>query len=223
MQKDIEKIIIKAFKQRRLKTNPQSFNRLKDMMTLQKLKKRSKFYKVLAIAATFIIFVFVLGTEMQKPSLTKNKIINANINDRTIKTKKIIKTSPKIIISKTNSVVVKNKPIVKNLILQNKRFSHVMINNNGMSEIVESNFLRLPSKLFVKSNFKFSDTELDSLLATASSKLKTDGMDSLSVDALQMLYEIEIEINKPLPEKIILSFKSGRKTIKEIINPKNNN
>jgi len=216
MQKDIEKLIVSAFTQRTLNPNPQSFSRLKDMMTLQKLKKRSKFYKVLAIAAAFIIFVFVLAIEMQKPSPIKTNIVNTNgVTNKTI--------IPKKITPKTDLVVVKNRPIVKNLLIKDTSLEHVIINNNIKLKIVESNFLRSPSKLFVKSNFKFSDAEIDSLLAAASSKLGANGIDSLSVDALQMLYEIEIEINKPLPEKVILSFKSGRKTIKEIVNPKNNN
>jgi len=217
MQKNIEKIISEHFNQRTLKPSSQSFDRLKDLMTLQKLKRRSKFYKVLGLAATFLLFVFVLGIKLQKPYSSKNKVNKTSTSNKIIDAKKITEPLPKIIIPKTNLTIVKRLPMVKNLIKPNMGF-----NINNKPDIVKSNFLRAPSKLYIKSNIRLSDAELDSLLATASRKINIDGVDSLSIDALQMLYEIEIEINKPLPEKVILSLKSGGKKVKEIINRNNN-
>jgi len=184
MQKDIEKIIITTFKQRRLEVNPQSFNRLKDMIALKKI---------------------------------------TNINEKSIRKDNQVKSFSKIANNKTDLDIVKDRPIVKNLLFQNKKFNPFKINKTNLFTSTNANLLLLPSKLIIKKNYKFSEVELDTLLASASSKLGTDNIDSLSVDALQMLNEIEIEINKPLPEKVILSFKSGSKIFIDLVNPKNNN
>jgi len=221
MQKDIEKIIITTFKQRRLEVNPQSFNRLKDMIALKKIKKRSNIYKILGVAATLVIFVFMIGIKTQNTDAIKNKI--TNINEKSIRKDNQVKSFSKIANNKTDLDIVKDRPIVKNLLFQNKKFNPFKINKTNLFTSTNANLLLLPSKLIIKKNYKFSEVELDTLLASASSKLGTDNIDSLSVDALQMLNEIEIEINKPLPEKVILSFKSGSKIFIDLVNPKNNN
>ena len=72
---------------------------------------------------------------------------------------------------------------------------------------------------------EITDEELDALLASANQTLLKKGRDSIVINAHSMLYEIEVEINKPLPEKVLLTLKTGATTIKELVksNDKKNN
>jgi hypothetical protein len=219
MEKDIKKLIVTDFKQRHLTVSQNAFDRLMDKKILSASKRRLRFYKIIAVAAGVLLFVLALSFQWQKskiPNTTteiKNqpKSIKGHAPSQNID--KILKKE-RFLVAESRHHLIRQLPVFK--IVQ------VAHSNSVLNQSPKVDVFRNPHLKFVDKALRISDSELDALLTSATAQLKDISSDSLKVNALQMLYEIEIEINKPLPEKIIITLKSGSKTLKDIINPKDN-
>jgi len=222
MEKDIEQLIKIEFKNRELNVTPHLFNNLLDKMEVKKSLKRYLNYKYLSIAASVIFVVFIAGVQWFKPhksikeSVTEIKthiplVIENYKSKNTINQK--INGAPQFIVESKKPKKI-NKNLVLNPILDKMKL------DNSIQDLKIS--LKKPHFKYSEKSLIVTDLELESLLTTASSHLKKLSGDSLKVNAHQLLIELEIEINKPLPEKVILTLKSGSKTIKNIFNPKDN-
>lgn len=216
MEKDIEQLIITDFKQRQLNVGPHAFDRLMDKKVLLSSKRNLTFYKVLAVAAAVLLFIFSLTFRNETPQKpVKNTVTDVNkIPMLPIKNEN--KTSIPEVAGKVEGYHNRTQHLPK---VKIRSFKHP---NSNLSAITQVDLSRKPHFKYSDKLVMISDSELNALLATSKAQLINTRDDSLKVNALQMLFELEIEINKPLPEKIILTLKSGTKTVKDILNPKNN-
>jgi len=221
MKKDIEQLIIAEFEQRRLTVSQNAFDRLMDKKLLSASKRRLTLYKYLAAAATVLLFVFSLSLIKKPVTSVKDTVTEVNKTPVLIKEKRAADSGSKEPLNESGSWAdTANRHKVKHLPVF--KISPLSKSNLTISTSNKVDVFRNPHLKFIAKPLHISDTELDALLTSATAQLKNKSNDSLKVNALQMLYDIEIEINKPLPEKIILTLKSGSKTIKDIINPKDN-
>ncbi len=221
MKKDIEQLIVKDFKQRHLAVSHNAFDRLMDKKQLFASKRRLTLYKYLAVAATVLLFIFSLSLIKKPVTSVKDTVTEVNKTPVLIKEKRAADSGFKESLNASGSWVdtasrhkVKHLPVF--------RISPLSKSDVTMGTSNKVDVFRNPHLKFIDKPLHISDAELNTLLTSATAQLKNKSSDSLKVNALQMLYDIEIEINKPLPEKIILTLKSGSKTLKDIINPKDN-
>jgi len=214
MEKDIEQLIVSDFKQRQLKVSPYAFDRLMDKKILISSKRNLSFYKIIAVAAAVLLFVFSITFRWSSPQKpVKNTVTDVNKVPLLPKKYEDKSTMP-LVVSKVNHNKIQRLP--------NLKMRQIYRTLGNMSAINQVDLFKKPHFKYSEKLLRVSDSELDALLASSKAQLTALKGDSLKVNALQMLFELEIEINKPLPEKIILTLKSGSKTVKDILNPKNN-
>jgi len=215
MEKDIEQLIITDFRQRQLEVDPRAFDRLIDKKVLLRSKRNLSFYKIIAVAAAVLLFIFSITFRWSSPqNPADNTVTDANKAPLLLPKKSENKTTMPLVVDKVNEKNIQFLPHLE------MRQLYWPISNLSVTSQVD--LLRKPHFKYSERLLRVSDSELDALLASSKEQLIALKEDSLKVNALQILFELEIEINKPLPEKIILTLKSGSKTVKDILNPKNN-
>ncbi len=244
MENNIEDLIRDDFRKREIQPNANAFERLQTKLEMQTANKRKRIIRILAYAASFIGLVFILQSVFKNNDTNNEQIIT------TIKTKdsakvpideennsiaveqpqfkeqidevatakehrKTITVKEKIVANsqeKLPSKTLKYKAIEKRLAtVESVDEKSVAFNDTTK---------KLPLTIGIKTK-EITDEELDALLATANQSLTKIDKDSIAINARSMLYEIEVEINKPLPEKVLLTIKTGATTIKELVKPTN--
>jgi len=237
MENNIEEMIRDDFRKREIQPNANSFERLNVKLEVKRSNKRKKIISVLAYAASIIGLVFILKSVFKDNN-------NIKINEPVITNLKIKDSSNlKIVNSKKESPVILDQVEVSNSKLKNIKESvkkEVIIENyvTNTPKILPSKDLKptiIDKELITfdslnNANLVINDTtgkriklkeitdeELDALLASANQTLVKKGRDSIVINGRSMLYEIEVEINKPLPEKVLLTIKTGATTIKELV------
>ncbi len=242
MENNIEDLIRDDFRKREIQPNANAFERLHAKLDTRTASKRKKGYRMLGYAASLIGFIFILQYVVKTDSTNTEEIItnvkiqeaieiptdNENTSIAIEQLEDPIPTKLPTIKPSNNEVVIKEE-IVSNL------------KKETPSKILESTISKkesIPIQLVTKENIAFNDTtkkrlkpteitdkELDALLIAATQSLSKKGGDSIAINARSMLYELEVEINKPLPEKVLLTLKTGVVTIKELVksNDKENN
>ena len=234
MENKIEDLIRDDFRKREIQPNANAFERLQLKLDVQKSKRRKKRMKILAIAASLIGLVFVTRISFIKPTVPNQKdqiITNVKPKDAVISPvkkdtgsiaveeyKESIHISPEII-HQQKSITVKESEvaILDEPILPKKEEKNFQLATAIAKETIVSNDT-FKTPITIK---EVTDDELDALLATASQSLSKNKKDSIYINSKTMLYEIEVEINKPMPEKVLLTLK----TVKELVktNDKENN
>jgi len=245
MENNIEEMIRDDFRKRKIEPNANSFERLTAKLEVKRSNKRKRIISIFAYAASIIGLVFILQ------SVFKNNY-NVEINEPAITNLKIKDSSNlKIVNSKDESPVILEQSEASNSKLKNLKelVNKKLIKENFVANspkkspskdleptIIEKELTAIES--LNKANLVISDTtgkrvklieitdeELDALLASANQTLVKKGSDSIVINAQSMHYEIEVEINKPLPEKVLLTLKTGATTINELVksNDKENN
>ena len=244
MENNIEDLIRDDFHKREIQPNANSFERLNAKLETQATNKRRRIVRVLAYAVSFIGLVFILQSVFKTNDKITNEQIITNVD---------IIDSVKVPIVKENTSIAEEESEIKELIDEvstiKKSRKTIAIKESRMTnsqeklplkalkyetakkELVvvesidkESIILNDTSRERLKTK-EITDEELDALLVAASQSLSKNSRDSIAINARSMLYEIEVEINKPLPEKVLLTLKTGATTIKELVrsNNKENN
>ncbi len=243
MKNNIEDLIRDNFRKRKIQPRANAFERLNAKLEAQATNKRRRIVRVFAYAASFIGLVFILQSVFKTNDNTTNEqiITNVNIKDsakvpivkentsiaveqpqfkesidelattkehhKTITIKEEVATNPQ---EKVQLKILKHKVIEKELaVIESIEKESIILNDTSR---------KLPIAIGMKIK-EITDEELDALLASANQSLSKNRRDSITINARSMLYEIEVEINKPLPEKVLLTLKTGATTIKELVRP----
>ena len=232
MENNIEDIIRKNFRKREIAPSDSSFETLSTNLDTHSKKKRKKLIRFFAYAASIIGLIFSIQFAFQKNKEDKNQIItNVNIDDSTTVAplngaKKLLKIEreEKLVKSNYKKKLLNTTPTQKETLLVKleENFSKndsvaIAIEKPQVEQFVDKN--QFKDIFFIQD---ISDAELDALLATARQSLPKNKGDSIVINAKTMLYELEVEINKPLPEKVYLTLKTGASTIKKIVKPSDN-
>ena len=240
MENNIEDLIREDFEKREIKPNKDAFDIIDKKVQSYRLKRRSKKVRIVAYAASIIGVVLMLQF-MLKPQEKhdhKDVITNTIVNDSAKSQTPNAKSNFFIAIEEVDTTIP-SKLVHKNEMkfLKEKFEKHTMtVVFNDTSQKMDSSFMKniKAPKLYdsthatainttgdtLKKIYKFkeiTDAELDALLASAHQSLDKTAGDSLSIDAQKMLYELEVEINKPLPQRILFTVKTGVVTVKEIV------
>ena len=242
MENNIEDLIRDDFRKREIQPNTNAFERLHAKLDTRTASKRKKGFRMLGYAAGLIGFIFILQYVVKTNRTNTEEIItNVKIQETieiptdnestSIAIEQLEDANPTKLptIEPSNNKVIIKEEIVSNL------------KKETPSKILETTISKkesVPIQLIAKENIAFNDTskkhlkpteitdkELDALLIAANQSLSKEGGDSITINARSMLYELEVEINKPLPEKVLLTLKTGVVTIKELVksNDKENN
>lgn len=228
MEKDVEKLIQSEFKDRTINPSAFAFEKLTAKIEKHQHINRNKWLKYVMLAASVVIAVFFITDAFQlfhkKP--IEQQIISDIKSDASkpiiIEKENLVADAPPIkhlqnvaikTISKHESIALTQK------IDENKMAISVLPIIQPETKLAVINHQNSKPVLF-KSNV--TDAEINQLLNGAQSKMLAIRTDSLSVNALQLLYEIEMEINKPLPEKVILTLQTGSRAIKDLVKTSNN-
>jgi thiol:disulfide interchange protein len=244
MENNIEDLIRDDFREREIQPNTNSFERLSAKLDAQKVKKRKIIIRVLAYAASFIGLIFILQSVFKTNDNTTDKqtITNVKTKDSTetsiteentsiaveqiqIKESKgeisSIKKSQKRTVTKETLIANSEEELFSKPLEQMANESKVVeVQSIGKDGIILNDTTR-KNQVAIRTIKEVTDEELDALLASANQSLSKNRRDSITINARSMLYEIEVEINKPLPEKVLLTLKTGATTIKELVRPDN--
>lgn len=225
MENELENLIKSEFDHRTLNPSSYAFDKLiAKLIVYQKSKQRINL-KNLLIAASILGLIFTVGYEFNfkdKTAVKQNVISNVEKKETAP-----IPQETKLLIAKTikKESFFKNKLRSKEVVFA-KAISLEKINEDATLTFEKPiEVLALIDKPKTKQfavNSNVTDAEINELLSSVQTKKLAKARDSLSVNAFQLLYEIEVEINKPLPEKVILTLRSGSRAIKELIKPTNN-
>jgi hypothetical protein len=230
MKNKIEDLIREDFLKREIQPNANAFERLSEKLEKQAVSKRKKWVRVLAYAASLVGIIFLLkaafktgdGTSTDKRTITnvqpkgsavapvdeKATVIAVEEPENTFEdTVEITKTSKVILITESKATSFSKKVTPPAEVKEQK----AIVPQTTTIAIVADTF-KLPIDIT-----EVTDAELDALLAAANQTLPKNGGDSISINAKSMLYEIEVEINKPLPEKVMLTLKTSITTVKELV------
>ncbi len=245
MENNIEDLIRDDFHKREIQPNVNSFERLNAKLEAQATNKRRIKVRVFAYAASFIGLIFILQSVFKTNDKTTNEqiITNVNIKDSTqapivkentsiaveelefkesIDELSTIKKSRKTIAIKENLIANSHKKLPSKALeyetAEKKLTTIEPIDKKSVAFNDTTKKLTIPIAIGMKIK-EITDEELDVLLAFANQSLIKKGRDSIAINAKSMLYEIEVEINKSLPEKVLLTIKTGATTIKELVKP----
>ena len=236
MENNIEDLIRDNFHKREIQPNANSFERLNAKLEIQATNKRGRIVRVLAYAASFIGLVFMLQSVFKTNDKITNEQIITNVNSKDSAKVPIVRENISITEEQSQfkesihelptlkksrkTIAIKESRIANS---QEKLPSKALEYETTEKELVvvepidkESIILNDTSRKRLKTK-EITDKELDALLASANRSLSKNSRDSITINARSMLYEIEVEINKPLPEKVLLTFKTGVTTIKELV------
>lgn len=239
MENNIEKLIRDDFHKREIQPSANAFDRLEAKLDIQAKNKRKKLIRILSIAASFVGIVIILQFALKT---TNTEIITGakdkdsarfeapnSQNFSTVASELLDTVSDEVNIADSkkpiNTISVKRKiiPVIKNKsqpkMSDPKTVKKELLITKSI-DISEQALKDAHSKLFVKK--EVTDEELDVLLASARQSIQKQIKDSITVNSQRMLYEIEVKINKPLPEKVLLTLKTGATNIKEIVKPNTN-
>ncbi len=253
MENNIEDLIRDDFRKREIQPNANSFERLNEKLEAKATNKRKKIVRVFAYAASFIGLVFILQSVFKTNDNATNEQVITNVKIKDSTEMSIIEENTSIAveqpqINETDELSSIKKPY-KTIAIKEKRatnsqekvqlkiLEHKIIEKelavvetiykesiilNDTSRILPIPMATGTIGMIIK---EITDEELDALLASANQLLSKKSRDSITINARSMLYEIEVEINKPLPEKVLLTLKTGVTTIKELVrsNDKENN
>lgn len=239
MENNIEKLIRDDFHKRKINPSANALDRLNAKLDTQTNVKRKKFVRIFAFVASIVGLIFLLQSVFRttESNISNEVITNIKLNDSINKQKPNKEYYTPIALESLDTMSIK---LTKTTILKRNNDNSVQTNFVSVSEeklkskITESTLVEkeLPTILLIKKEevvalndtvkprFKsktISDEELDALLASAMQSLTKKGSDSIEISAQSMLYEIEVEINQPLPEKIFLTLKTGANTVNTLI------
>jgi len=244
MENNIEDLIREDFRKRKIQPNTNAFERLHTKLDKQTANKRKRKIRILAYAASLIGLVFILQSVFNNDtSINKQIITNVKIKDSTKVPIAIENTSIAVEQSQFNesidelattkerrkTIVVKEKNVLysqekspsKTLEYKAVEKRLIAINPADIKSVAFNDTTKkLPLAVGVKAK-EITNEELDTLLARANQSLTKINKNGIAINAQSMLYEIEVEINKPLPEKVLLTIKTGATAIKELIKPTN--
>jgi len=225
MENELENLIKSEFDHRTLNPSSYAFDKLINKLMVHQKSKQSINLKNLVIAASILGLIFTVGYEFNfKAKTTVKQNVISNIQKK--ETVPITKET-KLLITKTfkKESSLKNKLRSKELVFAKANSLEKMNDDATLTSEKPIEVLALIDKPKTKEflvNSNVTDAEINELLSSVQTKKLATTRDSLSVNAFQLLYEIEVEINKPLPEKVILTLRSGSRAIKELIKPTNN-
>ena len=242
MENDKEDLIRDDFRKREIQPNVNAFERLHTKLNTQTANKRKRIIRILAYAASIIGLVFILQFVFKNNSneqiITTIKIkdstdVPIDIEDTSIEVEqpqfnesidevaatkehhKAITVKEKIVANSQEKLLSKE---LEYKVIEKRLASIESVNKESVA--FNDTTKKFPLTISIKTK-EITDEELDALLAAANQLLAKIDKDSITVNAQSMLYEIEVEINKPLPEKVLLTIKTGATTIKELIKPTN--
>ena len=239
MENNIEKLIRDDFHKRKINPSANALERLNAKLDSQSSAKRKKSVRIFAFAASIVGLIFLLQSVFRttESNISDEVITNINLNDSINKQKpnKDYYTPVALESLDTISNKLTNSTIIKRKNDNSVQTKFVSVSEEKLkSKIKESTLVEkeLPNIVLskkevvvalndtLKPRFKpntISDEELDALLASAMKSLPKKGSNSIEISAQSMLYEIEVEINQPLPEKIFLTLKTGANTVNTLI------
>ncbi len=238
MDKNIEDLIKEEFKDRELEVATESFEKLDAKLKEHARKTRTKNFRVMFYAASIIGILFfsqsLLKTDGSNSIETEisNEVfeqenrdqISSAPNENTILEKKIEESDVK----SPSRFYKKMEKVEPQQLAPSKGSMQIAATSSApLKDSIESIPLEGTPLMAFKDTFNYAsvpievtDEEISALLSAANASIGRKGRDSLIVDAQRMLYELEVEINKPLPEKVMLTVKSGVLTLKEIVKSK---
>lgn len=239
MENNIEKLIRDDFHKRKINPSTNALDRLNAKLDTQTNVKRKKLIRIFAFAASIVGLIFLFqsvfrttDTNISNEVITNIKLydsINKQEPNKEYYTPVALDSLDRISNKLTNTTIIKRKND------NSVQIKFVSVSGEKLkSKIKESTLVEKELPIIVltekeeiialndtvKPRFKpntISDEELDALLASAMQSLPKKGSDSIEINAQSMLYEIEVEINQPLPEKIFLTLKKGANTVNTLI------
>ncbi len=245
MENNIEDLIRDDFRKREIQPNANAFERLQTKLETQTANKRKRLVSILGYAASFIGLVFILQSVFKTNDNTPNEQIITNVKTKDSTEKSIDKEDTSIAVEQSQfnqsiSEVATTKEHHKTITVKEEIVADLQEKSPSKAlgykaiekklttiESVDKKSVafndtpeKLPLTIGIKTK-EITDEELDALLASANQSLTKIDKDSIAINARSMLYEIEVEINKPLPEKVLLTIKTGATTIKELVRPTN--
>ena len=244
MENNVEDLIRNDFHKREIQPNANSFERLNAKLEAKTTNKRRSIVRVLAYAASFIGLVFILQSVFKTNDNTTDKQIITNAKTKDSTETPIIEENTSIAVEQLQikesidelattkehrkTIAIKEKVVTNpQEKVQLKILEHKIIEKElaVVESIDKENIIFNDTSRKMLKIKEITDEELDALLASANQSLSKKSRDSITINARSMLYEIEVEINKPLPEKVLLTIKTGATTIKELVksNDKENN
>ncbi len=228
MEKDVEKLIQSEFTNRTINPSAFAFEKLTIKIDAHQRMNRLNRSKYILLVASVVIALFFLtdGFQLFHKKPIEKQIISDIKSD----------SSKPIIIENKNAIAdalpikhlqtefkQKVSKLEPNALIQkyakNKLTISVLPNIQSETKLTVLNPQN--SKLVMFKN-QVTDAEINLLLNGAQSKMSANSTDSLSVNAFQLLYEIEVELNKPLPEKVILTLQTGSRALKGLVKTSNN-
>ncbi len=234
MENNIEELIRKDFHKREITPSENALEHLNAKLDAQQVKpKRKKLIKFLGYVASIVGLIFILQLVLQEGEVPKTQEeVNTAIGSKDTTTIPVIED---VVVVKQFEEAYKNnveKESIKTTKVRKK--IEASFQEDSMQDAVKGKVAEVKTSI-VQSNHKntalygdtitvkeATDAELDALLAEASLTLVREKGDSIVVNSKSMLYEIEVEINKPLPEKVYLTLKTGATTLKELVKTNNN-
>ena len=239
MENNIEKLIRDDFHKRKINPSVNALERLNAKLDTKTSVKRNRVVRIFAFAASIAGLIFLLQSVFRttESNISNEVITNIKHNDSINKQKPnkeyytpvALESLDTMSIKLTNTTIIKRKndnSVQTNFVSVSEEKLKSKINQSTLVE-KELPIIVLTEKVevvalndTVKPRFKqntISDEELDALLASAMQSLPKKGSDSIEISAQSMLYEIEVEINQPLPEKIFLTLKTGANTFKTLV------
>ena len=234
MENNIEELIRKDFHKREITPSEKALEHLNTKLdALQTKSKRKKRIRFLGYAASIIGLIFILQFVLQngEVSETLEEVSTAIDSKDTIAIPIIedgiaVKQFEEVYKNNVAKESLKTTKVRKKIEMSPQEDSMQEPDKGKVAEvktsIVQSNYKNTALYGDTISIKKVTDAELDALLAEASLTLVREGGDSIVVNSKSMLYEIEVEINKPLPEKVYLTLKTGATTLKELVKSNNN-
>lgn len=239
MENNIEKLIRDDFHKRKINPSANALDRLNAKLDIQTNVKRKKFVRIFAFAASIAGLIFLLQSVFRttESTISNEVITNIKLNDSINKQEPIKEYYTPVALESLDTISNKltNTTIIKRKNDNSVQTKFVSVSEEKLqSKIKESALVEKELPIIVltekdevvalndtvKPRFKpntISDEELDALLASAMQSLPKKGSDSIEISAQSMLYEIEVEINQPLPEKIFLTLKTGANTVNTLI------
>lgn len=228
MEKDVEKLIQLEFENRTINPSDFAFEKLSAKLEAHQHKNRLNWLKYIMLVASVVIAIFFISDAFQfyhKKTIDQQIISNTKSNTPNpiiIENENVVADAPPIKQSQmeSNQMVLQHKPIaLTQKIDENKMTIYVLPIIQPETKLT---FVNPQNSKTVRFKNQVTDAEINLLLNGAQSKMLANSNDSLSVNALQLLYEIEVELNKPLPEKVILTLQTGSRAIKDLVKTSNN-
>jgi len=234
----IEKLIRDDFNKRKINPSANALERLNAKLDTQIHDNHKKSFRILAYAASIAGLIFLLQYVFRsnKSNINNGEITNVELKDSinlqgpnnenyipvTLESLDTIsnKITNATIKKQQNNISVHAKFVsVSKEELHPKITEHTPVDKKvSLKAFNEKEVVAINDT--IKPRFKLktiSDKELDALLASAARSLPQKVTDSIEINAQSMLYEIEVEINQPLPEKVFLTLKTGVNTFKTLI------